>query len=168
MFFSGAGNCNIIGWMSKNELLFNLLPYSGSPWSCSIVMFGSNRWCTIHAPDDLFRSQLENNFSLRNLQTRPMSVLLFCCFILNCAIKKITISDTSRHQFYNDSLFIVVWSDLHALELFNFSFIVFFQEIWRKLFREKVLMRVLENNIFKFSNKRDYLFTFSPRVINKF
>lgn len=38
-FFNGSSKCNIIGWMSKNELLFNLLQYSGSFWSCSIEMF---------------------------------------------------------------------------------------------------------------------------------
>lgn len=79
--FSGAGKCNIIGWMSKNELLFNLLQYSGSLWSCSIVMFGSNRF-TIHAPDDLFHSEFQKNSSLRNLQTSPHVMLFFCSFVL--------------------------------------------------------------------------------------
>lgn len=86
--FSGAGKCNIIGWMSKNELLFNLLQHSGSLWSCSIVMLGSNRF-TIHVPDDLFyftlKSEYQENFLLRNFQTRPMSCFFFLASVLSIA-----------------------------------------------------------------------------------
>lgn len=75
------GKCNIIGWMSKNELLFNLLQYSGSHWSCSIAMFVWYKRLMIY----LSRKSLLNS-------SHVISPVLFSI--------KITISDTLHQSFY--------------------------------------------------------------------